>query len=79
MADENVKVEKKTKKKAKKPNRLVKYVRDLISEVKKVVWPSHKQVLNNTGVVLAVCIISGAALFAVDSIFGLLLRLVSGS
>ncbi|MCD7771038.1 MAG: preprotein translocase subunit SecE [Oscillospiraceae bacterium] len=78
MADENVKVEKKAKKKVKKPNRIVKFVRDLISEVKKVVWPSRKQVLNNTGVVLAVCIICGAALFAVDSIFGLLLQLVTG-
>ncbi len=80
MADEkDVKVEKKAKKKAKKPNRIVKFVKDLISEVKKVVWPSRKQVLNNTGIVLAVCIVSGAALFAVDSIFGLLLRLVTGS
>ena len=78
MADENVKVEKKAKKKVKKPNRIVKFVRDLVSEVKKVVWPSRKQVLNNTGVVLAVCIICGAALFAVDSIFGLLLQLVTG-
>ncbi|MCD7784219.1 MAG: preprotein translocase subunit SecE [Oscillospiraceae bacterium] len=78
MADEKVKVEKKPKKKVKKPNRIVKFVRDLISEVKKVVWPSRKQVLNNTGVVLAVCVICGAALFAVDSIFGLLLQLVTG-
>ena len=78
MADENVKVEKKAKKKVKKPNRIVKFVRDLVSEVKKVVWPSRKQVLNNTGVVLAVCIICGVALFAVDSIFGLLLQLVTG-
>ncbi|MCD8108392.1 MAG: preprotein translocase subunit SecE [Oscillospiraceae bacterium] len=78
MADEKVKVEKKPKKKAKKPNRIVKFVRDLISEVKKVVWPSKKQVLNNTGVVLVVCAISSVALFAVDSIFGLLLQLVSG-
>ncbi len=79
MADEkDVKVEKKPKKKAKKPNRVVKFVRDLISEVKKVVWPSRKQVLNNTGVVLVVCAISSVALFAVDSIFGLLLQLVSG-
>ena len=73
MADE------KKAKKTKKPNRIVKFVRDLVSEVKKVVWPSKKQVLNNTGVVLAVCILSGACLFAVDSVFGLLLRLVTGS
>ncbi|MCD7847071.1 MAG: preprotein translocase subunit SecE [Oscillospiraceae bacterium] len=79
MADEkDVKVEKKAKKKVKKPNRVVKFFRDLVSEIKKVVWPSRKQVLNNTGVVLGVCIISGAALFIVDSIFGLLLQLITG-
>ncbi|MCC8130657.1 MAG: preprotein translocase subunit SecE [Oscillospiraceae bacterium] len=79
MADEkDVKVEKKPKKKVKKQNRIVKFCKDLISEIKKVVWPSRKQVLNNTGVVLLVCVISGAALFAVDSIFGLLLQLVTG-
>ncbi len=79
MADEkDVKVEKKPKKKVKKQNRIVKFFKDLISEIKKVVWPSRKQVLNNTGVVLMVCIISGAALFIVDSVFGLLLQLVTG-
>ncbi len=58
---------------------IVKFFRDSVAEVKKVVWPSKKQVLNNTAVVLVVCIISGAALFAVDSVFALLMRLVIGA
>ncbi len=62
----------------KKPNRTVKFFKDLISEVKKVVWPSKKQLLNNSAIVLAVCILSGIALFIVDSVFGLLLNLVVG-
>ena len=62
----------------KKPNRIVKFFKDLISEVKKVVWPSKKQRLNNSAIVLAVCILSGIALFIVDSVFGLLLNLVVG-
>lgn len=62
----------------KKPNRIVKFFKDLISEVKKVVWPSRKQLLNNSAIVLAVCILSGIALFIVDSVFGLLLNLVVG-
>ena len=62
----------------KKPNRIVKFFKDLISEVKKVVWPSKKQHLNNSAIVLAVCILSGIALFIVDSVFGLLLNLVVG-
>ena len=62
----------------KKPNRIGKFFKDLISEVKKVVWPSRKQLLNNSAIVLAVCILSGIALFIVDSVFGLLLNLVVG-
>ena len=62
----------------KKPNRIVKFFKDLISEVKKVVWPSKKQLLNNSAIVLAVCILSGIELFIVDSVFGLLLNLVVG-
>lgn len=67
----------------KKPNIFVragraiaKFFRDTVSEVKKVVWPSKKQVLNNTAVVLAVCVICGAVLFGVDSVFALLMRLL---
>lgn len=62
----------------KKPNAAVKFFKDLVSEVKKVVWPGKKQVINNTAVVLAVCFLSGVVLFAADSIFGLLLRLITG-
>lgn len=62
--------------KTKKTNKVVKFFKDLVSETKKVVWPSKKQVLNNTGVVLAVCVLCGAVLFVIDAIlvalFGLL-------
>lgn len=61
----------------KKPNFIVKFFKDLVSETRKVVWPGKKQVLNNTLVVLAVCLLSGVALFLVDTLFGLLLRLVT--
>ena len=53
-----------------------KFFRDLVSEVKKVVWPSKKQVINNTAVVLVVCIICGIALFAIDSAFAALVQLL---
>ncbi len=62
----------------KKPNAIVKFFKDLVSEVKKVVWPSKKQVLNNSVIVLVVCLLSGVGLFIVDSVFGLLLNLVIG-
>ncbi len=68
----------KAKAKAKKQNRIVKYFKDLKSELKKVVWPSRKQVLNNTGVVLAVMIIVGLFLTGIDAGLGFIVeKLVS--
>ena len=61
----------------KKPNKIVKFFKDLVSETKKVVWPGKKQVLNNTAVVLAVCVLSGALLFAIDTVFAELLKLIT--
>ncbi len=53
-----------------------KFFRDFIAEVKKVVWPSKKQVINNTAIVLAMCLICGVVLVAADSVFALLDRLL---
>ena len=69
MSDTNVK----------KTNKVVKFFKDLVSETKKVVWPSKKQVLNNTGVVLAVCILCGAVLFCTDWVFSLVMKLLTGT
>ena len=46
------------------------YFRDLKAELKKVVWPDRKQVINNTGVVLVVMGIMAVFLFGVDSGLG---------
>ena len=64
--------EKKTsdKSKKKKPNRIVKWFKDLKSEFKKVVWPSRKKVFNNTFVVLVVLVIASVFVGGLD--FGLL-------
>lgn len=56
-----------------------KFFRDLLAEVKKVVWPSKKQVINNTGIVLVLCAICGVILVAADSVFMLLNRLLFGA
>lgn len=58
--------------KAKKPNifkRIVKYFRDLGSETKKIVWPSKKQSLNNTGIVPVVVVICAVVLTILDLAF----------
>lgn len=44
-----------------------KYFKELRAELKKVVWPTRQQVINNTGVVLVVMSFVGLFLFAVDT------------
>ncbi|MGN0602330.1 MAG: preprotein translocase subunit SecE [Oscillospiraceae bacterium] len=57
-------------KKEKKKGGIRKYFRDLKSEIKKVVWPTKKQVINNTGIVLTVMVIVGLFLAGIDAGLG---------
>ena len=80
MADKEMKAvqestekQKPAKEKAKKPNALVRgwkrvarYFREMKSELKKVVWPSGKQVVRNTIVVIAVVIVVGVLIWIFD-------------
>ena len=50
---------------------IAKYFRDTRSEMKKVVWPSRKQVINNTIVVCVVVLISALVVLLLDFVFGL--------
>ncbi len=59
--------------------RFSKFFRDQKSEMKKIVWPSKKQVLNNTGIVLI-----AVALFAVltgtfDWVLGVIIKAALGA
>ena len=66
-----VKKEKKANKPAGKPSifaRLAKWVRELKSELKKVQWPSKKQTVNNTLVVIACVLIVGVCIWVFDAI-----------
>ena len=63
---------------AKKPNGIVKYFKDLRSEIKKVTWPSWKKVVNNTTVVLIGMAASGIVVWAIDSALTALLKLATG-
>ena len=54
---------------AKKTNKLVNYFKEVKSELKKVVWPSFKQVKNNTLIVIACVLIIGAFIWICDGIF----------
>jgi preprotein translocase subunit SecE len=54
------------KKKRKRKNPLTKWFREMRSELRKVVWPTPKQIANNTGVALAVMAVSSVAIWALD-------------
>jgi preprotein translocase subunit SecE len=55
----------------KKPSRFArikKWFREMRSELKKVVWPTGSQILNNTLVVVACVVIVGIIVFALDTV-----------
>lgn len=58
--------------------RIGKYFRDTRSELKKVVWPTKKQSLNSTGVVIVVVIIAALTMILLDTVFGGIVRLMIG-
>ena len=51
-------------------SRMFKYFREVKAELKKVIWPSRKQIVNNTGVVILSIIIVGAVIWVLDLVFG---------
>ena len=63
----------------KKPNKIVKYFKDLKGEIKKVVWPSFNKVVNNTTVVVVAMTVCGLVIWGIDSGLVKLLSLALGS
>lgn len=73
MANENT---------AKKPSfiaRMKRFFKDIYGEIKKIVWPNRKQVINNTGVVVVAVVISSVFISLIDYFFGLVTKLFFGS
>ncbi len=65
--------------KNKKPKKsIVKYFKDAKSEFKKVVWPTPKETTHNTVVVLIVCALAALFIFGIDSLFGVINRVILG-
>lgn len=56
--------------------RVVQFLRDYRSEIKKVVWPGPRAVVKNTLVVLAMCLIIGAFIWVLDFGLSQLLNLI---
>ena len=56
--------------------RIGKSFRATKSEFKKVVWPTKKQLMNNTAIVVAALVVIGLIIFGLDTLFISLSRLV---
>ncbi|MCX8129107.1 MAG: preprotein translocase subunit SecE [Clostridia bacterium] len=44
----------------------VRFFKDVRSELKKVIWPSKSQLINNTATVLAYCLVVGIVIWIAD-------------
>ncbi|MBR4270164.1 MAG: preprotein translocase subunit SecE [Clostridia bacterium] len=55
-----------------------KRIKETISELKKVSWPSFKDVVKKTGVVLAVVIFFGIVLWIFDFALNIIYKLLQG-
>ena len=56
--------------------RISRSLRDMKGEMKKVVWPSKKQVINNTLIVLAFVAVSGIFIWGLDSILSFVMKML---
>ena len=57
---------------AKKENKTNKhFFKDFKAELKKVIWPTPKQLVNNTSAVLAIVLITAVIVFVLDVVFDL--------
>ena len=54
------------KKKVKGRNRIARWFREMRSELKKVVWPTPKQIMNNTFVALSVMTVAAIVIWGID-------------
>lgn len=61
------------------PSRVSKFFRDQKSEIKKIVWPSKKQIINNTAVVIGFVLVAAVVVGVFDAALGAVVSLLLGS
>ena len=76
MADKKKAADKKAPAKKKDGNKVVKWLKEARVEFKKVVWPTKKQVFNNTGIVLTVMAMCAVFIGLIDAGLAELLKIV---
>lgn len=72
-------VNNKKTKKEKKQSKFAKKAKETVSELKKVSWPSFKEVVKKTGVVLAVVLFFGLVLLGFDYVLKFMFKLITNS
>ena len=68
--------EKVKKKRVKGSNRIGRWFREMRSELKKVVWPTPKQIANNTAISLTVMVAAAILIWAIDQAGGQIFQAV---
>lgn len=58
------------------PKRIAKFFRDYKSELKKITWPTIREIVKNTLIVLIICLIIGALIWIFDKGLGELIKLI---
>jgi preprotein translocase subunit SecE len=59
-------------------NRFRQYLRDVVYELRKVIWPSRKETLGSTSVVLVIVLLCAVYLGIIDAILSRLVRIFVG-
>jgi len=78
MANANAKANNGTKKNffAKVGGGIARFFKGIAAELKKVTWPTKKELFKHVLSVLVVCIVIGAIIFGIDSLLEFLLELI---
>lgn len=67
-----------TEQKEKFSQRAGRFFKEIRLEIKKVIWPTKQQLVNNTLVVFLTCLSVGIVIWAADALFGLIFSAVFG-
>ncbi|GIV97309.1 MAG: hypothetical protein KatS3mg057_1966 [Herpetosiphonaceae bacterium] len=57
---------------------IVRYIRESVSEMRKVVWPTQQETIRLTGVVIGISVVIGLLLGAADFMFTTLIQFMGG-
>ncbi len=55
-----------------------KFFKDIRIEIKKVIWPTRKQLINNTIIVFMACLAIGIVIWGADALLSLIFSTVFG-